>query len=234
MKLAIMQPYFLPYLGYFQLISAVDRFVFYDDVSFIKGGWINRNRILVQGKTSWITVPVSNGSSNVTIRDVMISDKWEYWTRKTLRTIAESYSKAPFFESAYGMFESWLSTNYRGIAELNLTICQDICSYLNIDTVIVSSSTIYGNSELSSVNRVLDICRRENASSYVNASGGRELYIRDAFREEGIQLQFLSAELPQYDQGKGGFVPGLSILDLLMHNSADSLYTMVQMGRVVD
>lgn len=112
MKLAIMQPYFLPYIGYFQLIASVDKFVVYDDVSFIKGGWINRNNVKVQGESKLITVPLRNGNSGVPICEVLIAGKKEFWSKKLLRTIAESYARAPYFDQVYPMFEKWMTCKY--------------------------------------------------------------------------------------------------------------------------
>jgi hypothetical protein len=228
MKLAIMQPYFLPYLGYFQLIASVDKFVVYDDVSYIKSGWINRNNIKVQGKASLITVPLQNGRSSVLIRDVLIARKREFWTKKILRTVAESYAKAPYYDQVYPMFEGWMNQQVDGIAELNLIIIRSICEYLGLGVEISPTSTIYGNASLTSVDRVLDICEREGADHYINAIGGRELYSQDVFKKKGITLDFLNPTLSSYIQGQGEFIPGLSILDALMHNPAESVLGLLE------
>lgn len=234
MKLAIMQPYFLPYIGYFQLIASVDRFVVYDDVSYIKNGWINRNNIKVQGQASLMTVPLQNGRSGVPIREVLIAGKREYWTRKMLRKIAESYAKAPYYSQIYPMFEGWMNQPVEGISELNVVIICSICDYLGVNVEIVPTSTNYGNSELSSVDRVLDICKKESADHYINAIGGKELYSQDTFKEQGITLSFLKPSLPSYAQGKGEFVSGLSILDVLMWNPIETILEQVHQYTLVD
>lgn len=233
MKLAIMQPYFLPYLGYFQLMASVDRFIVYDDVSFIKGGWINRNNIKVQGQAKLITIPLQNGNSGVPICDVLIAGKREFWTKKMLRTVAESYSKAPQFDIIFPMFEAWMTAEFEGISELNVRILGDICEYIGLKTEIVPTSMIYANSNLSSVARVLDICQQEDATLYINAIGGRELYSQDAFKEKGVELSFLKPVLEPYTQGKGEFAMGLSILDVLMWNPREVILEMLNIYSLV-
>jgi hypothetical protein len=234
MKLAIMQPYFLPYIGYFQLIASVDKFVIYDDVSFIKGGWINRNNIKVQGQPKLITIPLQNGRSGVPICDVLIAGKREFWAKKMLRTVAESYAKAPYYNQVYSMFESWIAADVEGISELNVGILGDICEYIGLNTEIVPTSKIYANANLSSVERVLDICEREAATHYINAIGGRELYSLEVFKEKGITLNFLKPTLSSYSQGKGSFVAGLSMLDALMWNPGESILAKLQEFALVD
>lgn len=234
MKLAIMQPYFLPYLGYFQLMASVDKFVVYDDVSYIKSGWINRNNIKVQGKASLITIPLQNGRSGVPICEVLIAGKREFWAKKMLRTVTESYVKAPFYDQVYPMFERWLTAEVEGISELNVRILSDVCEYVGLKTEIVPTSKIYANSNLSSVERVLDICEREAAGHYINAIGGRELYSHEVFKGEGITLNFLKPTLFSYPQGKGDFVSGLSMLDVLMWNSVGAILVKSKEFTLVD
>lgn len=234
MKLAIMQPYFLPYVGYFQLIASVDKFVVYDDVSFIKGGWINRNNIKVQGQAKLITIPLQNGNSGVRICDVLIAGKREIWAKKMLRTVAESYAKAPYYGQVYPMFEAWLTAGIEGVSELNLRIITDICQYFGLKTEIVPTSKVYANSNLRSVARVLDICQLEGATHYINAIGGRELYSQDVFKSKGFELGFLKPVLSPYSQGKGEFVPALSILDTLMWNPEEVILEMLTTYSLVD
>ena len=219
MKLAIMQPYFLPYLGYFQLIACVDKFVVYDDVSYIKGGWVNRNNIKVHGQAKLITIPLQNGRSGVPICDVLIAGRREFWARKMLRTVAESYANAPFYNQVFSMFESWIATDVQGVSELNVRILGDICEYIGLNTNIVPTSKKYSNSNLKSSERISDICKQEQADHYINAAGGRELYEQSQFDAVGVKLNFIDTVLPEYEQQGNFFVPGLSILDVLMNNS---------------
>jgi hypothetical protein len=221
MNLAIMQPYFLPYLGYFQLIHAVDKFVIYDDVSYMKSGWINRNRIKNQESPQYITVPVQNGRSGVPIREVLIAKTPNNWKVKMLRTVAQSYARAPFYDEVYPIFENMIYYKLSSIAELDTHIICQICSYLGITTEILKTSSRYENAQLTSVDRVLDICKKEGVPQYINAIGGRALYSCDVFEAAGISLKFVQPILTPYAQGRGEFVPGLSILDVLMNLGAE-------------
>jgi len=233
MNLAIMQPYFLPYLGYFQLIHAVDKFVIYDDVSYMKSGWINRNRIKNQESPQYITVPVQNGRSGVPIREVLIAKTPNNWKVKMLRTVAQSYARAPFYDEVYPIFENMIYYQLSSIAELDTHIICQICKYLGITTEISKTSSIYENSKLTSVDRVIDICEKERASQYINAIGGRDLYSYDLFEAKGISLKFLQPILGLYAQGGDGFVPGLSILDILMNLGAEGARTQLDQFKLL-
>ncbi|SNC67748.1 WbqC-like protein family protein [Hymenobacter gelipurpurascens] len=215
-----MQPYIFPYLGYFQLIAAADRFVVYDDVQFIKGGWINRNRLLVNGQPFLFTIPLDAPSPNRLIRDIVLNTKTP-WRVKLLQTIAQSYRRAPHFELAYDLIERVLHyPQAHTVADLVRVSLTEIIAYLHLPVELIPTSACYNNQHLRSQERVLDICRREEATNYVNAQGGRELYDHETFAAHGMRLHFLQPELHPYRQlGKGEFVPGLSIIDILMNNS---------------
>jgi hypothetical protein len=216
MKLAIMQPYFFPYLGYFQLINAVDKFVIYDDVNYINKGWINRNNILVNGKAHMIQVPLIGASQNRLINEIEILDD-EKWKIKLLRTIRQSYSQAPFFVPVFAMIEAVINSEKKKISELNAEGIIAVCKYLDINTEIVSSSVRYDNKHLKGQDRILDICVKEKATTYINPSGGKELYDRETFLHKGVDLQFLNPKIAIYSQFKSEFIPWLSIIDLMMH-----------------
>ncbi|TNE47791.1 MAG: hypothetical protein EP344_19415 [Bacteroidetes bacterium] len=222
MKIAIMQPYFFPYIGYFQLIHAVDKFVVFDDVNFIKKGWINRNRILVQQQPAMFTIPVKNVSQHRTIRDTALADDPK-WKVKFLRTLEMAYKKAPCFGTIFPMLENLLAGQYTSIAELNLAGIRLVCSYLHIDTALIDSSSRYNNAQLKAQHRILDICRQEGAGTYVNAIGGQELYDLHYFAQHQVQLFFLSPEVTSYTQGGTEFHPYLSMLDTLMHLEAPAI-----------
>jgi len=218
MKLAIMQPYFLPYLGYFQLIAAVDKFVIYDDVQFIKGGWINRNRLLLHGCEHLFTAPLVGASPNRLISELELVTKTN-WRRKLLRTIEQAYQTATQFGEVIPVLSEIIMFPERQLSGYLLHSLEKLKSYLEIPTALVASSAIYRNEELKGQARILDICRKEGASVYVNASGGRQLYDSAAFREQGIDLRFLESEPFEYDQGTTQFHPALSIIDVLMWNA---------------
>jgi len=224
MKLGIMQPYLFPYLGYFQLIAAVDKYVFYDDVTFIKQGWINRNAVLVAGKRHMFTVPLEDASSFTLIRDTLVDEhQYPQWRRKFLKTVAQNYKGAPCFEAAYAIVEGVLGPSEPGISRLATASVLAVAAYLQLPTTFVRSSAIYGNAELKGADRLLDICRQEKADTYYNAKGGRELYSKEAFAQRGVELRFLEAKEVRYAQFQEEFVPWLSIIDVMMFNSKETI-----------
>ncbi len=218
MILAIMQPYFFPYVGYFQLIRRVDRFIVYDDVNYIKNGWINRNRILLGGQPTYITVPLAGASSFRPIRATEIDNRLP-WREKLLKTIQHAYAKAPFLRDVLPMIESVLATPVPTISGLALASLKAVSAYLDLSPEWTDSSSQYENSHLRASERVLDICAREHATRYVNLPGGRALYDPDDFATKGIELEFLDPKPVAYRQDREEFVPWLSIIDLLMFNS---------------
>lgn len=224
MKLAIMQPYFFPYIGYFQLINAVDKFVVYDDVNFIKQGWINRNNILVQGKPYLFTLPLINQSSFSKINEIFINNiLYDSWKKKTLRTLEQSYKKAPFFKEIYGLVDNVLNIDPKetDISTIARKSFVETSKYLDINTEFVFTSAVYENEELSGKERVIDICKKENAMHYINPIGGKELYDLDFFKENGFELSFIKTLPIEYNQFKNEFAPWLSIIDVLMFNSIE-------------
>ncbi|MBO9636811.1 MAG: WbqC family protein, partial [Siphonobacter aquaeclarae] len=177
MKLAIMQPYLFPYIGYFQLLKTVDKFVLYDDVAFINRGWINRNKVLVNGKEQLFTIPLREASQNKKILEIDIDDT-QKWRDKLLKTLQQSYKKAPQYAAVYPVIEEILQTPATRIADLIAVSITLLANYLSISTEIVPSSTIYANQHLKGPERILDICLQEGASEYINPIGGMELYDR--------------------------------------------------------
>src|SRR6266849_8539370 len=178
-----MQPYLFPYIGYFQLLHAVDRFVMYDDVTFIKQGWINRNRMLVNGRPSYFSVPVKHASSFRLIRDTLVDDdpQNERWVEKILKTFGNAYRRAPEFARVFPIVEAVFRRPTNRVAELAVMSLKSVADFLDIRTELVETSTRYDNSQLKATSRVLAICKAEGATEYVNVAGGRELYSRDRF-----------------------------------------------------
>ncbi|MFY8003719.1 MAG: WbqC family protein [Chitinophagaceae bacterium] len=224
MKIAIMQPYLMPYIGYFQLLNAVDKFVIYDDVSFIKQGWINRNNILLNDNPYLFSIPVKSISSNSTIRETIVSDKPYKWDYKLLTTIKYAYSKAPFFAKVYPMvdylFRKAINQSVSVVATNSIMM---VSEYLNIQTNVVNSSIIYKNNYLHGEERVIDICSKEKATQYINPIGGISLYNKQSFQQNSIQLNFLKTDFTIYKQFENKFQPGLSILDVLMFNDPSEI-----------
>jgi WbqC-like protein family len=221
-KLAIMQPYLFPYIGYFQLIHAVDRFVVADDVTFIKQGWINRNRLLINGAAAYFTVPLKRHAADALISDVEVDQQSsQRWRRALLTTIANFYRRAPSFDAVYPIVERVIGGPFLKIADMARASLREVCEYLGIETTIVESSAVYGNAHLKGQDRVIDTCRREGVSDYVNAVGGRALYSPEVFLGHGIRLRFVETGAIEYPQFQRPFVPSLSVIDLIMFNGRD-------------
>lgn len=220
MKLAIMQPYLFPYFGYFQLINAVDKFVFYDDVNFIKNGWINRNKILIHGKPAYFTVQLKEASSFKLINQIEFIDN----RQKLLKTIRMAYSKAPYFDDVFPVINSCLNVQTKLICELVIHAVQEICRFLEIETVFEKSSQIYPETKhLNKIQRIQRICENNNADSYINAIGGTELYSKPFFNNLNVELYFIQSMDIIYKQHENQFIPNLSIIDLMMFNSKNEL-----------
>ncbi|ADE10844.1 WbqC family protein [Sideroxydans lithotrophicus] len=215
--IAIMQPYFLPYIGYFQLMAAVDKFVVFDDVHYINRGWVNRNRLLLDGAAHTFTLPLRGASQNRLICEIELVGE-PGWRDKLLRTIRQAYAKAPCFAEVFALMERLITFPAVRLDEFLLNSLREVAGYLALEVEIEGTSRIYRNSHLGGQERILDICRQEHADIYINPVGGEDLYDRASFRQQGIQLKFLRSRPVSYAQGKGEFVPWLSILDVLMFN----------------
>ena len=224
MKLAVMQPYFFPYLGYFQLIESVDKFVFYDDVNYIKGGWINRNKLLLGTNTAYFTVPLLKASSFKTITETRINQNlFKSWKVKFFKTLEQHYSKAPYFDNASELIKKVLDIPVDTIDSLAANSVLEILNYLDTSKEIYFSSQRYHNKDLKGQNRILDICKKENASEYINLIGGMSLYQKNKFLGVDVNLKFLEPIFPAYSQNSMEFVSGLSIIDVVMFNSKDDV-----------
>ena len=224
MKLAIMQPYFFPYIGYFQLINAVDLFVIYDDVNFIKQGWINRNRILVEGQPHYLTVGLSGASSFKKINEIEIRPD----PQQLLKTVYYSYRRAPFFPNVYPLIEGIINSPDSNLSKFVSNSIITLTKHFGISTRIVISSDERIETDLKGKDRVIGICRHYAASDYYNAIGGTALYNRDEFRENGIELRFVQTGEISYKQFENDFVPSLSIIDVMMFNSPETIRKMLK------
>jgi len=222
MKIAIMQPYFFPYLGYFQLISSADKFIVLDDVNFINRGWINRNRLLVNSLPYRFTIPLKDASQNKLIKDIEIAAD-EKWTKKFLNTIAYNYKKAPYYDEVYLIIEETVCTQTKLLVDWLFKSLDLIIGYLEIETIYVRASTEYGNKRLKGKNRIIDICLKEKADQYINPIGGLNLYDSKTFLDNGVKLYFLKSKETPYRQFSKQFVPWLSIIDVMMFNSKDTI-----------
>ena len=225
MTVAIMQPYFLPYVGYWQLMAAVDRFVVYDNIQFTKKGWINRNRFLRNGAAAVFTLPVKQGPHTSSVADRSIADDFE--PAALLNPLAAAYRTAPFFDAVFPVIQQVVTAAPRNLFAYlhhSLTV---VAQYLGIPTPIVVSSTVDADHGLAAEQRVLALCGALGATRYLNSIGGRDLYSARAFAERGIELKFLRPRLLPYQQYDHPFVAGLSIVDVMMFNSSDAVREML-------
>lgn len=223
MRLGIMQPYFLPYIGYFQLIKAVDKYVIYDDVNFIKGGWINRNRILLNGNAFMINVPMQGASPFKKINEIEVGHNKD----KLLQTISQAYRKSPYFDKVFPLVSEIILYDNVNLAQYIANSIRQIAKYLQLDTEFILSSEISKNNELKAEYKVISICKILGADTYLNAIGGQELYNKAEFAVEKIRLDFLKTIFVEYQQNSNKFISGLSILDVMMFNSVEEINAML-------
>jgi len=221
-SLAAMQPYVFPYLGYFQLIHAVDTFVMLGDADFIVRGWVNRNALLFQGRRLRVTIPVRHPRRGREIRDVEVFNEAR-WRRKLNATLDHAYHAAPFFSEVRSLVvEVFDFADGISIGELATRSIRAVCDFIDIESRVVDSSGRYRNKDLDPTERLVDICRQEEAATLVNPEGGKDLYSKDTFRQNGIELRFLHMRNIAYRQfWPHTFVPRLSIIDVLMFNGPE-------------
>ncbi|HOW98234.1 MAG TPA: WbqC family protein [Kiritimatiellia bacterium] len=237
-RLAMMQSYFFPYIGYFQLLASVDRMILYENLNHIRHGWVHRNRIRLKGRDAvYCSVPLLHASSFVKIRDLLV-DRSQRWPGKFLDLLTFNYRKARFFEEVYPVIEEAVSREAARLAEVNWNAFTAVASFLGIAAEIRRDTPPCDEFEAAVARkdagwfralgqslgtddvrqqRVLYVCRAEGADAFHNPIGGLELYSRDLFGRNGIRLRFLRPRLTPYEQSESAFIPGLSILDVLMH-----------------
>ena len=210
MRTAIMQPYFCPYIGYFQLVASVDLFIFYDDVHYIKGGWINRNKIMSNGKEYLFTIPLADASSFKLIKDTEVNWKVKD-IPKLLNNIKLSYAQAPFFKEVLPLVEGIFARQHRTISEMAIDSVMVFSDYLGIKTQFkVSSEGNYPRTDDKTQN-LINILKAEGSDHYINPIGGMELYTKEDFAQQDITLQF--------NKGNGS----LSIIDVCMRTPLEEI-----------
>jgi len=222
MKIAIMQPYFLPYIGYFQLIASADLFIVYDNIQYTKKGWINRNRMLRNGTDAMFSLPLKKDSDYLDIdkRELSLGFK----PNKFLHQIKGAYYRAPYFSAVFPLFEDIVGYDHANLFHFLHYSIVSICRHLDITTEIRISSDIAINHSLKNQDKVLALCEAVGANTYINAIGGMDLYSRETFLEKGLTLTFIQSQPFVYTQFGNEFVPWLSILDVLMFNSKNSVH----------
>lgn len=211
-----MQPYFLPYIGYFQLIAAVDLFVVYDNIKYTKKGWINRNRMLQNNKDVIFSLSLRNDSDYLNVCERRLAD--DFNPEKLLNQLKNAYRRAPYFAQTIFLVEQIMQYEDSNLFRFLLHSIVRTCEHLAITTEIRISSGIPIDHDLKNQDKVLALCGAVGADTYVNPIGGLELYSKDMFREQGIDLKFLQSKPFEYPQFGNGFVPWLSIIDVMMFN----------------
>jgi hypothetical protein len=223
-----MQPYFVPYLGYFQLIANSDLFVVYDRIKYTKKGWINRNRILRNGKDVYISLPIKGAPDDLHIVERYITD--DFNPQKLSAQIEGAYRKAPFYSDTKPLIDEILYFQNHNLFEFTTNSIKRICAHLRINTPICTSSNISDNENLKSQEKVIALCQSIRADIYINPIGGIELYDKDLFRDKGIDLRFMRSIPFLYEQFENQFIPSLSIIDVMMFNSIDVISDQINTG----
>lgn len=211
----------MPYIGYFQLIAAVDVFVVYDNIKYTKKGWINRNRILINGKDLIFSLPLKNESDNMDIINRELSSAFD--RHKLLRQFKGAYIKAPYFTETFQLLDRIVNCGHTNLFQYIHYSLTEICSYLGIDTEIRISSDIDTDHTLKGQERVLNLCQTLGANTYINSIGGVDLYDKDVFSSFGTTLRFIKSNPLSYQQFELPFVPWLSIIDVMMFNSVEKI-----------
>ncbi|GHV57588.1 hypothetical protein FACS189460_4400 [Deltaproteobacteria bacterium] len=227
MKIAVMQPYFLPYLGYWQLLAAVDAFVILDDVNYITRGFINRNYLLLSGRPHLFSIPLENPSQNRLIKETKLNFSG-YARDKLLKTIAAAYKKAPEFEAVFPLLEKIIlfpETDLTGYIAHSITA---IRRHVGLKTEIYVSSELKQRPGLKAQAKIIDLCANLGAETYINPPGGWDLYDPTEFRARGLALKFLRPGQVAYRQFNHEFVPNLSFLDVMMFNKLGPIENFLQ------
>jgi hypothetical protein len=220
-KIAIMQPYFLPYIGYFQLVNSVDEFIVYDNIQYTKKGWINRNRILDNGSDRLFTIPIKKDSDYLDVVDRRLSESWDKDRKKLINSLYTLYHKAPYFNESFSIIEECLLDDEDNLFIFILNSLNKVNNYLEINTPIIISSNISVDHSLKAQDKVIAICKAREATTYINAIGGVDLYSKATFEANNLQLNFIKSHQITYQQFDGAFVPWLSIVDVMMFNSKE-------------
>lgn len=221
MRVAIMQPYFLPYIGYFQLIAAADLFIVYDNIKYTKKGWINRNRILLNDTDSIFSLPLKKDSDALDVVQRELAADFD--PGKLLNQFCGAYSRAPYFAQTFPLLERVMQCGERNLFRFIHHSIISVCRHLGLATEFRISSSIAIDHGLKGQDKVLALCEAVGASTYVNAIGGMELYSRATFGGRGIELKFLQSKSFEYLQFGNAFVPWLSIVDVMMFNSPERI-----------
>ena len=250
MKLAIMQPYFFPYLGYFQAIHAVDKYILYEHFNYPTEGWMSRNRLIMKyNQPFFINALVKEKSPFKKIHEIELLENIQ-WKKKLLKTLFLNYKGSIYFDEIYSLIERIILFECKFLHDYNANGIKSICQFLDIKTEISykNSSYVKLEYELDNLNldnpyfnpyynltklekkvaRIIAICKMEKTTVYINAIGGRDLYDKTIFKENGIDLLFVETKQYSYDQFSKEFISHLSIIDVLMHNGKEGTKKLIE------
>ena len=229
MVIGILQPGYLPWLGFFEQLYRSDVFVLYDDVQYDKNGWRNRNRIKTANGIQWLTVPVQASLSGQTLIHQVRIDQSVNWARKHLLSISQSYAKAPFYQEYLPLFEEAYSRPWDHLIDLDLHFITKLAQALGLDTrKLVLSSTL--DIEGDTIGRLIKICRKFGADVFYEGAAGRDYIDTAAFAAAGVTVRFQDYHHPAYRQLHEGFTPYLSVIDLLFNHGPESLAILTLKG----
>ncbi len=225
MKTAIMQPYFLPYIGYWQLLNTVDKFIIYDNIQYTKKGWINRNRYLIQNEPAYFTVPLVGAEEYLDIDKREVSET--FWKGKILNQLDAAYKKSPYYKEVRSILDYTFSNKKDNLFDFLKCNIQNMMDVLDISTELIVSSDLSTDRSKKGEDRVIDLCERVGTTTYINPIGGLELYDSNHFSERNIELRFIKSRLTPYKQFNNDFIPALSIVDVIAFNGIDGTKQML-------
>lgn len=223
MRIALMQPYFMPYIGYFQLIRSVDIFVICDNMQYTRRGWFNRNRILNNGKDFPFTIPISIPKSFVNVDQISLANNSIIERNNILKRIKSFYKNAPYYKQNYPIIRRPFLNEESNLFRFNYLSILDLCKHLEIDTKIMICSELEIDHSLKAQERIIEACKYLGANTYINSIGGKSIYSKEVFKKSNIELKFIKTKFIEYNQFNYDFVPWLSIIDVLMFNSIDRI-----------
>lgn len=213
-SLAVIQPSYIPWLGYFDQIARSDIFVFYDDVQYDKNGWRNRNRIKTSQGPVWLSVPVlKSGRTRQLINEVEIDNSGP-WARKHIKTIAQAYAKAPYVNLVIARLKPVLKRPWHFLSDLNIEIITVLCQMMGITTPLYRSSALRVEGDRNG--RLIALCKHFNAMNYLSGNAAQSYLDVSAFEKCNLSVTWQNYRHPGYSQLHGPFMPHLSIVDLLM------------------
>jgi hypothetical protein len=222
MVIGILQPGYLPWLGFFEQMYRSDIFVLYDDVQYDKNGWRNRNRIKTTNGALWLTIPVKFKLNQAELICEVKIDNSQKWRKKHFVAIQQSYSKAPFFQNYLGIFQEAYSRDWDLLIDIDIYFIEKLAAALGIgNTKLVRSSSLGIQGERTE--RLIKICKAFGADTFYEGISGKNYIDEAEFLREGIKVRFQEYHHPEYQQMHGGFISYLSVVDLLFNHGEESL-----------